>query len=225
MYDPYTPVITLQPLEDFSQHVKENLAKGVNADGDEVDFVPPSALTNYWTQDKVDSILGCEQSNSEMIVSSFSHVFSILVYIGQPQEITWFCKHRGYLDDVKLPFYNSSFPRACRWTDRFLATQWMFIPLILTGDKIFNRVLPPQTILPVNYVKPLTKQFDGQDTATLWEVKVHPEANKVTSEARYTRINIWNLIADLKKRVSLLYLRFSKGLMPRSFSTTRQRFI
>lgn len=185
MYDQYTPVITSQPLEDFRRHVNENLAKGVNGEGEDVHFVPPSVLTKYWTREKVDIILGYEQANSEMILSSFSRVFSILVYIGQPQEITWFCKHHRYLDDVQLPLYEPSFPSACSWIDSFVTTQWMFIPLILTGDRIFERVLPPQTILPVEYVKPLTRQRGGQDTATLWEVQVHPEANKVTSKVCY----------------------------------------
>ncbi|RFN47668.1 serine/threonine protein kinase [Fusarium flagelliforme] len=178
MSDWFNPVTTSQLLEDFRQHVRENLAKGVNGDGSPVDYVLPSALSDYWTQGKVDAILGYEQSSSEMIVRCFSQVFSILVYIGQPHEITWFCRDVRQLDDTRLPFDTTSFPPACQWQGSFLRTQWMFIPLILTEEKIFDRVLPPQTILPVNYVKPLTERCGGQDTAVLWEVQVHPEANR-----------------------------------------------
>ena len=181
--DRYTPTMTSQQLEEFHQHLKEHIATGVNGEGEEVDYVPPSALRDYWTRERIDIILGFGQSNSEMILRCFCRVFSILVYIGQPQEITWFCKSHKNLDDTRLDFDETCFPRACRWAASFLTAQWMFIPLILTEDKIYNRVLPPQTILPVSYVKPLTKQYRGQDTATLWEVRVHPEANKVTLEA------------------------------------------
>lgn len=175
--------MTSQRLEDFRQHVKQHIARGVNGEGEEVDYVPPSVLTDYWTREKVDNILGYEQSDGEMIVRYFCRVFSILVYIGQPQEITWFYKSHKHLDDTRLDFDETCFPCACQWIDSFLTFQWMFIPLILTEDKIFNRVLPPQTILPVKYVKPLTTQYGGQDTATILEVQVHPEANRVTSEA------------------------------------------
>jgi serine/threonine protein kinase len=197
-----------QPLEDFRQHVGQNMAKGINGEGDEVDYVLPSALKNYWTRVSVDVILGYEQSSSEMIVTCFSHVFSILVYIGQPREITWFCNHVNQLDDTRLPFDESSFPSACPWASNFLRSQWMFIPLILTQDRIFDRVLPPQTILPVKYVKALKEKCGDQETAALWEVQLHPEANMVTTEACLDEMIIWNSNADLEKGQPVVFKVF-----------------
>ncbi|KAF9773689.1 hypothetical protein IL306_008448 [Fusarium sp. DS 682] len=174
-------------MEHFHQHVSQNRRQGVNGDGEKVYYVIPSELDNYWTGRRVDAMLNSQQpsvsQNSDMIINRFPRIFSILAHIGQPQWISWFCASVKDLDDRRLPFDETCFPPRCKWADDFLQEQWMFIPLILTQDKIFGRVLDAKTILPVTYQKQLTEGHSRRDKPTLWEVRVHPGGNLVTPES------------------------------------------
>ncbi|KAI1061174.1 hypothetical protein LB506_011616 [Fusarium annulatum] len=200
-------------MDHFHQHIAENLREGINGDGEKVPYVIPSALDNYWTERRVDAILNSQQppvaSSPDMIISDFPRVFSILTRIGQPQEIEWLCSHVKGLDDRRLPFDESCFPPTCKWAGDFLQEQWMFIPLFFPPDKIFSRVVHPKTILPVTYKRQLTQKRGGRDTATLWEVQVHPGGRLATSENQPVVFKVYEGAGteDLYKAETDVYLK------------------
>ncbi|KAF4333055.1 serine threonine kinase [Fusarium beomiforme] len=166
---------------DFHEFVRENLVNGVNGEGDEVPYIAPSILKNYWTSQRIDTILNSQHppvaQSPEMIIGNFTRVFSILVHIGQPQEISWFCTSLEGLDDCQLPFEEVCFPPSCIWAEDFLREQWIFSPLAIIEGNMFHRLLPSKTILPVTYRKQLTQKRSGRNTVTLWEVQVHLRRN------------------------------------------------
>ncbi|KAF5686286.1 serine threonine kinase [Fusarium circinatum] len=202
-----------QTMDHFHQHIADNLREGINGDGEKVPYVIPSALDNYWTGRRVDIILNSQQppvaSSSDMIISDFPRVFSILTLIGQPQEIGWLCSNVKGLDDRRLPFDESCFPSTCKWAGDFIREQWMFIPLFFPQDKIFSRVVHPKTILPVTYKKQLTQKRGGRDTATLWEVQVHPRGRLATSADQPVVFKVYEGVGteDLYKAETDVYLK------------------
>ncbi|KLO81247.1 uncharacterized protein LW93_4821 [Fusarium fujikuroi] len=199
----------------FHQHISENLRQGINGDGDQVPYVVPSALDNYWTGRRVDIILNYQQppvaQSSDWIISDFPRVFSILTYIGQPQEISFFCSHMKGLDDRRLPFDDSCFPPTCKWAGDFLREQWMFIPLFFPKDKIISRDVHPKTILPVTYQKQITQKRGGRDTATLWEVEVHSGGSLTASEDQPVVFKVYEGAGaeDFYKAETGVYLKLS----------------
>ncbi|KAF5964031.1 serine/threonine protein kinase [Fusarium bulbicola] len=202
-----------QTMDHFHQHIADNLREGINGDGEKVPYVIPSALDNYWTGRRVDIILNSQQppvaSSSDMIISDFPRVFSILTLIGQPQEIGWLCSNVKGLDDRRLPFDESCFPSTCKWAGDFLREQWMFIPLFFPQDRIFSRVVHPKTILPVTYKKQLTQKRGGRDTATLWEVQVHPRGRLATLADQPVVFKVYEGVGteDLYKAETDVYLK------------------
>ncbi|KAF4439105.1 serine/threonine protein kinase [Fusarium austroafricanum] len=182
----HSAIMTLQLLEHFREYVGRHLIKGVNGEGQRVSYVPPTVLKHYWTDKRVNAVLNTydppiDQSHV-VIINNHLHIWSILVYIGQPREITWFCSNIKGLDDLHLPLYKETFPpNLDSWVDQFLQEQWMFNPLNFTLDNIYKRVLPPKTILPLTYEKALTEKRGGQDAASLWKVQLHTQCSSVTS--------------------------------------------
>ncbi|PNP85086.1 hypothetical protein FNYG_01611 [Fusarium nygamai] len=200
-------------MDHFHQYIAENLREGINGDGDKVSYVIPSALDSYWTERRVDIILKSQQppvaSSPDMIISDFPRVFSILTHIGQPQEISYFCRHAKGLDDHRLPFDQSCFPSTCKWAGDFLQNQWMFIPLFFPPHRILYRDVYPKTILPVTYQRKLTQKRGGRDTATLWEVQVHCRGSLTASEEHPVVFKVYEGTGteDLYKAETDVYLK------------------
>lgn len=202
-----------QTMDHFHQYVAENLREGINGDGDKVSYVRPSALDSYWTGRRVDIILNSQQppvsQSSDLIISDFLRVFSILTHIGEPQEISYFCRNAKGLDDHRLPFDQSCFPSTCKWAGDFLQNQWMFLPLFFPPDKILYRDVHPKTILPVTYQRKLTQKRGGRDTATLWEVQVHSRGSLTASEEQPVVFKVYEGTGteDLYKAETDVYLK------------------
>ncbi|KAG5759530.1 hypothetical protein H9Q72_012345 [Fusarium xylarioides] len=200
-------------IDHFCQYIVANLFGGINGDGEMVPYVIPSALDNYWTGRRVDIILNSQQppvaQSSDWIISDFLRVFSILTHIGQPQEISYFCRLAKGLDDYRLPFDQSCFPSTCKWAGDFLHHQWMFIPLFFPPDKILYRDVHPKTILPVTYQRKLTQKRGGRDTATLWEVQVHSRGSLTASEEQPVVFKVYEGAGteDLYKAETDVYLK------------------
>lgn len=173
-----------QLLDRFRQHVDANLAHGVNGDDQKVPYIAPAILETYWTEKRVDDILNAHEppipQSADMIISQYLRIFSILIYIGEPGEISWFCPHVKNINDIHLPLDRESFPIRCPWAGNFLETQWMFNPLIFTSDFIYKRIVPCKTILPVTYEEPLTEKRGGH--SKVLKVQLHSKCNLVTLE-------------------------------------------
>jgi hypothetical protein len=176
--------MTTHLLEHFRQYVRDSLVPGVNGDDEKVDYIAPAILKTYWTERRVDAILNEHEppisQSSDMIISRYLQIFSILVHIGEPGEISWFFQNVKHISDVHLPLDKDSFPVPCSWAEAFLETQWMFNPLLFTSDYVYQRIISCKTILPVTYEKPLTEKRGGQ--SKVWKVQLHSKCNLVTSE-------------------------------------------
>ncbi|KIL87932.1 hypothetical protein FAVG1_08814 [Fusarium avenaceum] len=173
-----------QSLDHFRLYVEANLALGVNGDDEKVPYIAPAMLKSYWTKRRVDDILNAQKppisQSADIIISQYLRIFSILVYIGEPRKISWFCSNIRYMNDIALPLDKNSFPIRCPWASAFLETQWMFSPLIFMPDLLYKRTVPCKTILPVTYERPLTEKCGGH--SEVWKVQLHPECCSVSLE-------------------------------------------
>ncbi|KAH7004105.1 kinase-like domain-containing protein [Fusarium venenatum] len=178
--------MALHLLEQFREYVHENVELGINGEDKDVPYIAPSKLKTYWSAKRVDAILNTCQppipQNSDMIISKYIQIFSILVYIGQPHEISWFCLNVKTLDDCHLPIYGESFPQGCSWADEFLTNQWKFHPLVFTHENIYQRKISCKLILPVTYGDELSEERGSRHAAKLWKVQVHTACNYVTPQ-------------------------------------------
>ncbi|KAF4982069.1 hypothetical protein FDECE_17584 [Fusarium decemcellulare] len=169
-----------QLLAEFHEWLNRQMKEGVNGHGEPAFYVPPSQLKRYWTEQKVRDILhSCDppvQENANQIATRFLRIFSVLVHIEQPQDITMFI--RKNIDDHQMPRSDlpSDFPAKM---DRVLEDQWMFCPLEFTHDQIHKRELHALQILPVTYEKMLREESPDRDAARVWKVRIHPDCNSL----------------------------------------------
>ncbi|KAJ3526325.1 hypothetical protein NM208_g11246 [Fusarium decemcellulare] len=165
-------------LANFGEWLSHELETGVNGHGQHAKYVPPSRVKSYWTEEKVQEVLqSCDpplQENAKLIANDYPRIFSILVSISQPQDITLFL--RKTIDDHQMP--RADLP--ADWPvglAQVLEHQWMFCPLEFTYDKIYKRELQAQQILPVTYEEEIRAEGSGPGAARIWKVRIHPECN------------------------------------------------
>lgn len=163
----------------FREWVRCNQRTGINGDSQECPYVPQSFLKKYWNEVAIREVLDSSNihENVNWITHGFLSVFSTLVYIGQPQNISLFL--RKNLDDLQLPLYELPF----EWSpdlDTFIEEQWMFCPLQFTEVLIYKRELHRRHILPVTYLESLREGVEGGGGPSLHKVEIHPECNKMT---------------------------------------------
>ncbi|KAK6719667.1 hypothetical protein SNK05_002799 [Fusarium graminearum] len=178
--------MTSHLLVRFRDYVNEHVELGINGGDETVPYIAPSKLKNYWSEKRVDAILNGYRPpiphSSDLIIKKHLQIFSILVYIDHPQEISWFCSNIKDRNDNHLPFDGVELPRNCPWTEEFLRYQWKFHPLVFTPDSIYKRTISPRMILPVTYDKQLSERRGGCHGAKLWKVQVHNACNSITPE-------------------------------------------
>lgn len=178
--------MTSHLLDRFRDYVNEHVEHGINGEDETVKYIAPSKLKNYWSEKRVDAILNGYRPpiphSSDLIMKKHLQIFSILVHIGHPQEISWFCSNIKDRNDNHLPFDGVELPRNCPWTEEFLRYQWRFHPLVFTPDSIYKRTISPRMILPVTYDKQLSERRGGCHGAKLWKVQVHNACNSITPE-------------------------------------------
>ncbi|WXC56844.1 hypothetical protein SNK03_002775 [Fusarium graminearum] len=178
--------MTSHLLDRFRDYVNEHVELGINEGDETVPYIAPSKLKNYWSEKRVDAILNGYRPpiphSSDLIIKKHLQIFSILVYIDHPQEISWFCSNIKDRNDNHLPFDAVELPRNCPWTEEFLRYQWRFHPLVFTPDSIYKRTISPRMILPVTYDKKLSERRGGCHGAKLWKVQVHNACNSITPE-------------------------------------------
>ncbi|SCO09502.1 uncharacterized protein FFB20_13313 [Fusarium fujikuroi] len=160
----------------FREYLRDNLVDGVNGEGKAAPYIPFSALKRYFTKGRIDTIMkSIEIYPADMtkdIQSSYLRIFSLLVYLGYPDSITWFTSNG--LQDSDLPLTGSPPPQNPSWYTAFLKEQWTFCPIIISADGDFTQTLPSKAILPVTYEKAIDGKNKGPDDPKLWQVKVHP---------------------------------------------------
>lgn len=163
--------------DDLTTFVHDEAKVGRNGSGEPVEYIPSSALRQYWNETRLrDAFLEYDlHENSDEISNKFLRVFSILVYIGEPRAIERF---RGYArDDHSLPVKEFpsdwlKLPNTGNIYQSFLEHQWMFCPLEFSSDFIHKRHLPTPMILPVASMDPLCKEHGDGDVAIVYRVRI-----------------------------------------------------
>ncbi|TEA14982.1 hypothetical protein C8034_v002826 [Colletotrichum sidae] len=175
-------------VADFQYHidsfVENNKCFGLNGHDEKREFVPTVALTEFWTREKITTVL-C--SPKDMIKQSadtiFKHYlisFSVLVLNLNAESINLFIQED--LRDTQLPLpsvpevYSDS--ASCGVFEEFIKRQWKFCPMSLdcgSSPKPSRRNLLPQRILPIVAKEKLNPEADEDgEQAVLFKVDLHP---------------------------------------------------
>ncbi|KAF7552103.1 hypothetical protein G7Z17_g4547 [Cylindrodendrum hubeiense] len=167
----------------FENYVVENSIQGLDGDESPADYILQSALERYWQPANVEGIFNSQnpivyQSFNQIIKGGFIRVFSILAFIGQPQEIGRFTRYN--LDDQHLPLTTRpgmwlENPPNDRLYEDFYKYQWRFCPLEFGNGFIHKREIPPQMILPIQYEERLSRNVADENVAIVWKVKINDE--------------------------------------------------
>ncbi|KAK1506458.1 serine/threonine protein kinase [Colletotrichum costaricense] len=141
------------------QYVSERSCRGMRGYEDGlVDFVPRCALDSFWVAENVEGVLlGREdwiKDSTSTIQRGYIQVFSILVYMSQPQHISLFTGesiHDGLLPLRETPH---AFSEAAEKSifEEFEKEQWRFCPFLFDTEgrgKPHKRHLPPLQIIPI----------------------------------------------------------------------------
>ncbi|RMJ20214.1 hypothetical protein CDV36_000098 [Fusarium kuroshium] len=194
----------------FREWVLENQGSGMNGENQTCFYVPSSRLKAYWTPDNIRKVLdSCDlQESAAQIAEKFVRVFSTLVYVGQPENITLFL--RKDRDDLQLPI--SPLPR--EWPPclgDFHDEQWMFCPLEFSKHLIYKRELHRQQILPVTYLESLRDNAWGGDGPSIHKVEIHSECNTMTEKDTPVVFKIFKgqEMGDLYRAEADVYSRLS----------------
>ncbi|KAI1429688.1 kinase-like domain-containing protein [Xylaria sp. FL1777] len=182
-----------QVCRTFKDWVQQNVEQGIDGEGREMDYISCSKLKEFWTADRIGTILGAydKDVDIDVIQSRFVQVVSILTYItDDSQRWTEYLLdfYRTDIDDHSLPlptpdatvhripapFYDDSDgPQA--WA-HFSRHQWKFLPLnFKPKEGIIDRVHPPRTLDP-RYIIPVTIEEDLSQRSgrSARVVKAHP---------------------------------------------------
>lgn len=157
----------------FRVHIKEHLEHGYEAQGSPAKFASKYCLMKYWTVDLVKEIVFATEDIDYQIVEireQYLRIFSILVWISTTgRSYVRYLKHfvRNGRDDNSLPFTGRPdfFPNAndseIFWT-AFFENQWMFCPVQLGPNRLNNRNLHANQILPLTIGEELGAQNIGR---------------------------------------------------------------
>ncbi|RSM14862.1 hypothetical protein CEP52_001058 [Fusarium oligoseptatum] len=204
----------------FREWVLENQGSGMNGENQTCFYVPSSRLKAYWTPDNIRKVLdSCDlQESAAQIAEKFVRVFSTLVYVGQPENITLFL--RKDRDDLQLPI--SPLPR--EWPPclgDFHDEQWMFCPLEFSKHLIYKRELHRQQILPVTYLESLRDNAWGGDGPSIHKVEIHSECNTMTEKAHKNIAMYYGSFSFERTETRIIILEYAEmGSLLKFFENT-----
>ncbi|CAI0643610.1 unnamed protein product [Colletotrichum noveboracense] len=166
-----------------SHYIESNRCYGRNSYNDRVPFVPRIVLDEFWTMERIENVLRSPteriQAISHTIKSRYVAVFSILVFMSQPEHIPIFIQ--GGIEDSKLPldttpYAYSETSESLHVFDEFQKEQWKFCPLEFdAGDKLSNRHISPYHIVPVlEKTRINSRGAADEDDVSIYKVKLHP---------------------------------------------------
>ncbi|KAM7195558.1 hypothetical protein V8F20_007454 [Naviculisporaceae sp. PSN 640] len=180
---------------DFQQYVEsfksEHVHDGVDGRGETQRFICLAGLTNYWTSERITTVLGLGYfpSLNELylpkIKRSHLQVFSILCYIGYPSAILDFIVD-GLLSDKDLPLVPSTgipihpgvtLAHLNHLFSSFYRAQWKFAPVVF-DDGMHRGELSVNQILPIRGQKKLEVRTGWTDTK-IYRVTLHECCNRL----------------------------------------------
>ncbi|KAI8307700.1 putative serine/threonine-protein kinase [Colletotrichum sp. SAR11_59] len=166
-----------------SHYIESNDCYGRNGYNDRVPFMPRIVLDEFWTMERIENVLRSPteriQAISHTIKARYVAVFSILVFMSQPEHIPIFIQ--GGIEDAKLPldttpYAYSETSESLHIFDEFQKEQWKFCPLEFdAGDKLSNRHISPYHIVPVlEKTRINSRGAADEDDVSIYKVKLHP---------------------------------------------------
>ncbi|KAM0345566.1 hypothetical protein ACHAPU_006219 [Fusarium lateritium] len=153
--------------KEYLNFVDEHLFEGVNGYGQQAWFIRPGILRQWWTQRdgrRIPRLLDSSTFIDEtIIIDSYLTIFSILVYIGQPQYIQNFVR-LGFRD-AQLPLLDAmnnlgGDPHTTEMLHNFREYQWKFCPVYLSKGMVKKKIDPRQ-ILPIKESRSLRSPMDS----------------------------------------------------------------
>ncbi|KAF4810909.1 Serine/threonine-protein kinase ksp1 [Colletotrichum siamense] len=159
-----------------------NGCHGRNGYNDRVSFMPRIALDQFWSTERIENILRSPperiQAMSHTIRSRYVVVFSILVFMSQPEHIPIFIQEA--IEDSQLPLAGTPYvfsetPESGIF-DEFHKHQWKFCPLEFdNGYKLSKRRISPYHVVPVLDKAPINPRAAAdEDDVTIYKVTLHP---------------------------------------------------
>ncbi|KAH7378713.1 kinase-like domain-containing protein [Pyrenochaeta sp. MPI-SDFR-AT-0127] len=169
-------ISTESPTEHFRRALSTMTKFGTDGKGHARNYVPSEALKRYWTSERLSWALQCCTLPDSMVDHIFQRslrVFSILMFIDQPQYLQLFCR-RGINDD-HLPI-SEQWPYGTDERDNLqlalrsvYKNQWTFCPLELGQNIMYKRKLDTPQILPFAWARNL----NTGGIAKCYKVEIH----------------------------------------------------
>ncbi|KAJ0295885.1 hypothetical protein COL516b_012131 [Colletotrichum fioriniae] len=206
-------------IAEFKQYVDEYVQqhncygmRGYDAYEDKhVAFVPRCALETYWTKENMRRVLYSREDWIKDTISTIQPqyliVFSILVYMSQPQHISLFTGE--FIKDTSLPLADN--PHAYsekedseekRVFEEFQKEQWRFYPFLFKtdgGPKPRKRHLPPLQIIPIMAKDRIEHSGNVQeDNICVYRVQLH-------SQCFSQQFVVFKTYRDINEEVKQLY--------------------
>ncbi|PNP85085.1 hypothetical protein FNYG_01610 [Fusarium nygamai] len=185
-----------QHVDHFRGEVERVSISGLNGENQVVSYVPTSALVDYWTEKRVNDILNCAATpiatNSRVIIQRYLQIFSILVYNGSCERISWFFQSNPHsLDDHNLPLNAQAFDHTSDWSNSFLEQQWAFCPAEFAEHRYHRRKFDSKVILPVAYIGDIRARRIGADGATLLKYQLKSPPKSIAPEDKTVVFKIY----------------------------------
>ncbi|KNG49609.1 mitosis inhibitor protein kinase swe1 [Stemphylium lycopersici] len=178
-------------------------------------FIPRYSLKGYLTREKIEKILNIyaiDILKSGTIEKSYLAVFAILLRIDEATSIPSFIR-RNDLSDTHLPFRNSDhWPDPCkRFFAKFSRLQWEFCVEDFAPDRLDDKELDDQSILPILTQKPLK---EGPDSWT-YKIQIHPDYNSLTPVLYHqNEVHAYKLLSrhnDIAKHIAHFHGSWKQG--------------
>lgn len=171
-------------------------------DNNKQPFIPLRQLQLFWDDQKIQKVInicarfrGSTVIRRDVIKDRFLRLYSLLVFIGEAHQIGEFMKHE--LEDGVFPL--ETFPP--QWPDipmneqlftLILVHQWAFFPVTFERTHLYNQVLSPRRILPIEHeevIRPGTE-------VTLFRASLEGSSTFATPErdgkvSRHQTLAIW----------------------------------
>ncbi|KAF7544091.1 hypothetical protein G7Z17_g10225 [Cylindrodendrum hubeiense] len=137
--------------------LKEKYTGRDGIEGERPNYIPLSELERFWTPSRLSTIMGAYPNppvqDPATITKRFLRVFSLLIYTGNVSFLEDFVEAK--LEDNKFPIDKapSSWPDTRPYHKLFNQvneSQWMFFPLTIEPNGLYNQTLSARQILPID---------------------------------------------------------------------------
>lgn len=174
--------------QDFRDHVQTNLKNGENCQGDRFPYISYVVLKNYWTTQRIQSMLRAILQKASHFSANDIHEhylipLSVIVYMSTSRESFLDELHTFImlkLDDGQVPLREQPEHLSNDFWQAFSKRQWHFCPLKLGSSQCHDRYIDRRCIFPgietpfPGHIAQATGRSRGSNKATLKLMTVEP---------------------------------------------------